>query len=142
MQYRFTPYTLLFLSGLVTISLGVYTLIKYRHAKGAKSFAVSMFIVTLWSIPNALEMAAAVLDIKLFMQTYSILRVWLFSGYTSSYYVLNLPVMRNWELRKNIWLFIIPMITIALVSTDKYHGLVRYNIHLDYSSSFPVIRKQ
>ena len=82
MQYRFTPYTgLLFLSGLVTISLGVYTLIKYRHAKGAKSFAVSMFIVTLWSIPNALEMAAAVLDIKLLCK-HTVYCVWLFSGYT------------------------------------------------------------
>ena len=143
MQYRFTPYTgLLFLSGLVTISLGVYTLIKYRHAKGAKSFAVSMFIVTLWSIPNALEMAAAVLDIKLFYANIQ------YIAYGFSPVILLLLCLeftgheKFVELRKNIWLFIIPMITIALVWTDKYHGLVRYNIHLDYSSSFPVIRKQ
>ena len=58
LTYSFTPYLwLLIISGLTTLFLGFYTLIKCRHSKGAISFAIAMFIVTLWSIPNAIEMS-------------------------------------------------------------------------------------
>ena len=67
MPYRFISYIwLLIISGLMTIFLGIYALVRCRRSKGAISFAISMFIVTLWSIPNAMEMSATVLDVKLF----------------------------------------------------------------------------
>jgi PAS domain S-box-containing protein len=42
---------------------------------------------------------------------------------------------------RKAWLFIIPAITVALVWTDQYHGLVRHDFWLDTSGSFYVTRK-
>lgn len=143
MPYRFMPYLwLLIISGLMTIFLGVYTLIKCRHAKGAISFAIAMFIVTLWSIPNALEMASTTLNVKLFWANIQ------YTAYCFSPVALLILCLMltgyDYKVKfKNIfWIFIIPIITIILVWTDDYHGLVRSNIHLDYSEIFPVIKKR
>lgn len=143
MSYIFTPYIgLLIISGLMTLSLGIYTLVKYRHVKAGVSFAISMFIVTLWSIPNALEMSSTVLESKLFFANMQ------YIAYCYSPVILLILCLvftkpeKSIRLNKLFFLFIIPTITVILVWTDKYHGLVRTNIHLDYSGAFPVIRKQ
>lgn len=143
MPYRFTPYLwLLIISGLMTLSLGVYTLIKCRHSKGVISFAIAMLIVTLWSIPNALEMSATVLDVKLFWANIQYI-AYCFSPVALLILCLEFSCYEKYvNFRKLLWIFIIPAITIILVWTDKYHGLVRNNIHMDYSGAFPVINKQ
>ncbi|NLO10492.1 MAG: PAS domain S-box protein [Clostridiales bacterium] len=143
MPYRFSSYLwLLIISGLMSLSLGVYTIIKHRHAKGATSFAIAMFIVTLWSIPNSLEMSAAVLDVKLFWANIQYI-AYCFSPVALLILCLKFSGHEKYLKFKNLfWIFIIPTITIILVWTDKYHGLVRNNIHMDYSGAFPVIKKQ
>ncbi|TAH73778.1 MAG: PAS domain S-box protein [Anaerolineaceae bacterium] len=143
MSYRFTPYLLLlFISGLMSLSLGVYTIIKHRHAKGATSFAIAMFIVTLWSIPNALEMSAIALGVKLFWANVQY-TAYCFSPVALLILCLDFSGYEKYiNYKKLYWIFIIPTITIILVWTDKYHGLVRNNIHMDYSGVFPVIGKQ
>ena len=143
MTYSFTPYLwLLIISGLTTLFLGFYTLIKCRHSKGAISFAIAMFIVTLWSIPNAIEMSATVFDVKLFWAN---IQYFAYSFSPVILLLLCLEFTGNENLfifKKPLWLLIIPIITIILVWTDKYHGLVRSNIHLDYRGAFPVIGKR
>jgi hypothetical protein len=44
--------------------------------------------------------------------------------------------------RKVYWLALIPALIIILVWTDGLHGLVRYDMHMDYSGAFPVITKE
>lgn len=143
MPYSFTPYLwLLIISGLMTLSLGIYTITKCKQAKGSASFTIAMFIVTLWSIPNALEMSATVLDIKLFWANIQYI-AYCFSPVALLILCLEFTGYEKYiNLSKLFWLFIIPTITIILVWTDKYHGLIRNNIHMDYSGSFPVIGKQ
>lgn len=143
MTYSFTPYLLLLIiSGLMTLSLGSYTLIKCRRSKGATSFAIAMFVVTFWSIPNALEMSATVFDAKLFWANIQ------YFAYGFSPVILLLLGLeftgfeKAIKFKKLFYLFIIPTITFILVWTDKYHGLVRANIHLDNGGAFPVIGKQ
>lgn len=143
MPYRLKLYLLLLcVSGFMTISLGIYTLIKHRHAKGAISFNISMLIVTLWSISNALEMSAVVLDIKLFWANIQYI-AYCFSPVTLFVLCLEFSGYEKYvNIKKLFWLLIIPLITIILVWTDRYHGLIRYNIHMDYNGAFPVIGKQ
>lgn len=143
MTYSFTPYLwLLIISGLITLSLGFYTIIKCRCSIGATSFAIAMFVVTLWSIPNAFEMSANDFDVKFFWANIQ------YFAYSFSPVILLLLCLeftgyeRSINFRKYFWLFIIPTVTTILVWTDKYHGLMRNNIHLDYSGAFPVINKQ
>lgn len=66
MQYQYTPYIWpLIVSAFFSLSLGVYALLKRKDAKGAKSFILSMFVVTIWSSANALEMSSTNLTTKL-----------------------------------------------------------------------------
>jgi PAS domain S-box-containing protein len=44
--------------------------------------------------------------------------------------------------KKVLWLMLIPTIVLILVWTDGQHGLIRYDIHMDYSGLFPVIDKK
>jgi signal transduction histidine kinase len=143
MQYQFLSYIwLLIISGLVSFTLGIYTLVKYKHAKGAVSFAISMFVVTLWSIPNAMEMSANVLEIKFFWANIQYI-AYCFSPVILFILCLEFTGYENRvKFKKLFYILIIPTITIILVWTDEYHGLVRNNIHIDYSGVFPVIKKQ
>lgn len=143
MPYRFISYIwLLIISGLMTIFLGIYALVRCRRSKGAISFAISMFIVTLWSIPNAMEMSATVLDVKLFWANVQYI-AYCFSPVVMFILCLEFTdYEKGLNIKKLIWLFIIPTVTIMLIWTDKYHGLVRYGFQMDYSGAFPVIKKQ
>jgi PAS domain S-box-containing protein len=44
--------------------------------------------------------------------------------------------------KKLIWLAVLPTIILILVWTNSYHGLIRYDVHLDESGLFPTIAKK
>lgn len=67
MRFQYIPYIWpLLISSCVTVSLGVYALVRQRRSKCAVSFIVSMLLVTIWAGGNALEMTGADLTTKLF----------------------------------------------------------------------------
>jgi len=140
--YQFVPYNiLLLLSALTTLVLGVYG---YRHrvAPGAKAFVAGMFIGTLWSVANALEISALTLEHKLFWANiqyiaYSLAPVvWIIM-------VLQFSEKARWVNKKTLLLLlIIPVITCSFIWTDQIYGLVRYDIYLDTAGPLPVIAKK
>ncbi len=143
MQYQYISYIWpLIASALTTLFLGIYAFAKRRNAKGAISFILCMVVVTLWSSANALEMSAVDFTTKLF---------WANVQYIAYCYAPVVLVALCMELtggdqwirnRKILWLVIIPTIIIILVWTDSIHGLIRYDLHLNYNGSFPVIEKK
>lgn len=143
MLYQYNPYIWpLLVSAVVTLALGLYALLFKFNVQGAKSFTFSMLIVTIWSLGNALEMTSIDLPTKLF---------WANMQYFAYCYspvmlvVLCLQMTGTEHLlynRKIMLLAIIPTIIIILVWTDNLHGLIRYDIKLDYSGIFPVISKK
>lgn len=142
MKYQYIPYTVpLIASAITTIFLGVYALLRRRSAKGADWFILSMFVVTIWSLGNALEVASIDFSTKLFWANIQYF-AYCFSPVTLLAMCMEFTgyegLLRN---RKLILLAIIPTITIMLVWTDGLHGLIRNNLHMDYSGSFPVIKK-
>ncbi len=143
MRYQYVPYVwLLLASALMSGALGIYALWRRRSARGARSFALSMGLVTLWSLCNALEMSSIDLSTKLFwanMQYFA----YCFSPVTLL--VICLQFTGHEKLvqeRKLWWLIAIPAIIALLVWTDGWHGLVRRDIHLEVIGAFPVIAKQ
>ncbi len=143
MHYQYIPYIWpLLISGIISFSLGIYSLLRCRSSKGAISFAISMFIVTLWSVPNAFEMSATELGTKLFWANVQYL------AYCYSPVVLLILCLqfagseKSAGSRKLLLLLLIPSIVLLLVWTDGYHGLVRYHITLEDSGPFPVIKKE
>lgn len=141
MQFQYIPYLWpLAVSSLITLFLAVYAAGRSR-AKGAVSFMLSMFLATLWSFANALEMAGVDLPTKLFWANiqyfaYAFLPVaWLalvmeFTGYD------------HWLRKKIYWFAVVPVLVVILVWTDGRYGLVRYGFSLDYNGPFPVINKK
>jgi signal transduction histidine kinase len=49
----------------------------------------------------------------------------------------------KWVVNKKIlWFAVVPTFIVILVWTDGWHGLMRYDMHMDYSGLFPVITKK
>lgn len=143
MRYQYIPYIwLLLVSGIITIILGIYSLLRRRNSKGVLSFAISMFIVTLWSIPNAFEMSAIELGTKLFWANVQ------YIAYCYSPVVLLILAIQFTSSEKLVGyrrllpLLLIPTIILLLVWTDGYHGLVRHGMQLDTNGRFPIIKKE
>lgn len=143
MKYQYIPYIWpLLLSGVITASLGIYTFLKRRKAKGAYFFTLCMLELTVWSLSNVLEMSAVDLQTKLiwanvqyFAYCYSpvtlVILCMQFTGYD-----------RMVKDKRIIWFFALPTIIAALVWTDVWFGLIRYDFQLSYEGTFPVITKK
>ncbi len=141
MKFKFVPYIiLLFISSIGAVGLVIYGL-KYKSVKGAKAFVATMLIGGLWSFANALEMAGIDLSTKLFWANIQYC-FYTFGPVTWLVLALEFTGKSQWVKTKNITLLsIIPIITIILVWTNPYHGLIRYNVHLNTSGVFSVIEK-
>ncbi|MFA7148470.1 MAG: histidine kinase N-terminal 7TM domain-containing protein [Syntrophomonadaceae bacterium] len=142
MQFQYVPYIWpLITSAFISLTLGIYALVRRRNAKGAVSFILSMLVVTIWSAANALEISGSDLSTKLFwanMQYFA----YCYSPVTLLALCMQFTGYDKWVKNKKVlWLALLPTIIIMLVWTDGYHGLIRYDIHLDYGV-FPIIAKK
>lgn len=142
MRYQYIPYIWpLIISTFFTSSLGVYGLLKRQNTKGALSFTVSMAVVTIWSLGNVLEMSSIDFSTKLFWANIQYI-AYCYSPVTLLALCMQFTGYDHWIVsRKILWTALIPTIIIILVWTDSYHGLVRFDMQMDYRGSFPVIAK-
>lgn len=143
MKFQYIPYIWpLIVSSAITLYLGIYALLKRKSAKGAISFIFSMFLVTIWSLGNALEMAAIDLDTKLFWANIQYF-AYCYSPITLLALCMEFTGYDEWTKPKKFWrLLVIPTIIIILVWTNDLHGMIRQGIYMDYSGSFPVVAKR
>lgn len=143
MKFHYIPYLwLLIISALVSLSLGMYALILRRNVKGTSSFILSMIVVTIWSLGNALEMASIDFNTKLFGANIQYF-AYCYSPITLLAMSMEFTGYDKWIRSKRIlWFAVLPTIIIILAWTDKFHGLIRNNMFMDYSGSFPVINKK
>lgn len=143
MRFQYIPYVWpLFASAFASLSLGVYALLWRRNVKGTTSFILSMLVVTIWSAGNAFEMASINYSTKLFWANIQYF-AYCYSPVTLLAMCMQFTGYDGWiRSRKVLWLAVIPTIIILLVWTDGVHGLIRYDMHMDYSGSFPVINKK
>lgn len=143
MKFQYISYLWpLFISACATLSLGVYGFIRQQHSKCAGSFIISMLVVTVWSVGNALEMSGLDLSTKLFWANIQYF-AYCYSPVTLLALSMRFTGYDKWLRNKKFWwLLLLPTIIIILVWTDGFHGLMRYNIHLDTSGVFPVIAKE
>ena len=129
-------------SSIITVSLGIFTLLRGRNTKYSISFSASMFVVTIWSAGNALEMSGSNFFTKLFFANMQ------YFAYCYSPVALLILCMQftgydNWVKNRKVFLLaVLPTISIILVWTDKLHGLMRCNMRMDFSGAFPVIAKE
>lgn len=143
MKFQYISYIWpLITSSAISLSLGIYALIAKRNAKGITAFILSMMAVTIWSFANVLEMSGANLPTKLFWANIQYL-AYCFSPVTLMALCLEFTGHERWiRSKKFLLVLIIPTIIILLAWTDGLHGLMRYDIQLDYNGGFPVISKK
>ncbi|MGI6451538.1 MAG: histidine kinase N-terminal 7TM domain-containing protein [Desulfitobacteriia bacterium] len=142
MEFQYIPYIWpLLASAAISLALAIYSFLFQRKAKGTKNFIFCMLAAVIWSVGNALEMTAVDLPTKLFWANvqylaycFAPLAVLTFSMQFTGFASL----VRS---KKIIGLAIIPALIVILVWTNDWHGLIRYNVYLDHSGSFPVIAK-
>lgn len=142
MQFQYIPYMWpLIISAFISLSLGIFALLR-RRVKGTTSFILSMIVVTIWSLGNAFEMASIDFSTKLFWANIQYF-AYCYSPVTLLAMCMQFTGYDQWiHNKKVLWLAVIPTIIILLVWTDGIHGLIRYDMYMDYSGSFPVIDKK
>lgn len=143
MKFIYNPYIWpLCLSALVSLALGIFALLRRRNTKGVMSFILSMFVVTLWSLGNALEMLAVDLPTKLFFANLQYL-AYCYSPVTLLALCMQFTGYDAWvRSRRILALAVLPTLIVLLVWTDSLHGLIRFDLHMDTTGAFPVIAKK
>ncbi len=141
MHFQYIPYIwILLASAAVSAALGVYGW-RHRTVPGATFFVLLMLLATMWALANALEMAGTDLPAKLLWANVQYMLgtigpvAWLSL-------VLEYTGREKWLTRRTLALLTIePAITLILIWTDQFHGLVRRNVYLDTAGPFPVVGK-
>ena len=141
MQFQYVPYIWpLLASAAVTLNLAVYAL-RQKDVRGALPFGLCMLLTALWSGSYALEIAGTNLTTMLFWANVQSIS-YSFNPVLWLMMVFLFIEREHWVTRKNILLLLIlPVLTVMLAWTDDLHGLMRQNVHLDTSGSFPVAAK-
>lgn len=125
----------------ILVSLILYTW-KNRTVVGARYFLYTLLLVEVWILGQAFELAALDLPTKIIWANIEYIPITLTSV---TYYFLVLEYTRRETWLKSRWvafiLLIVPIVINILVWTNDMHGLIRQNIYLDVSGSFPTVGK-
>jgi PAS domain S-box-containing protein len=141
LNYQYVPYIWpLSASALVTLALAIYALWR-RDVRGALPFGLCMLLASLWAASNALERAGIDLPTILFWSnipfiSYTVCPIlWLIM-------VLLFVERDRWITTRNmLLLLILPAITLILLWTGDPFSLIRQNVSLDLSGSFPLLSR-
>jgi PAS domain S-box-containing protein len=139
MHWQFTPYVFLVIaSAAVSAALARYAWHR-RPAPGATSFSMLMLAVAEWSLAYALELFSTDLPTILFWDNLT----WLGAAFAPTLwlaFVLQYTGRARWLSRRNIAILMVePLVTLLLVGTNQFHGLIENNIGLDTSHSFALL---
>jgi len=137
MELQYNPFVLpLVIAGLIMAGLAAYAW-RRRSAPGALAFALLMLVATEWALAYAVQVAG--LDIPTQM-------LWSNVKYVG---IVGCPLMwilfafqysglEKWATRRNVLLLsIVPALTLILVWTDQWHGLVRRDWRMVTLGSYP-----
>lgn len=135
MNWQYTPYTIpLLLSAGLAVGLFFYAY-RQRETSGAKTFAALMLCFVGWSLAYAVTLSCTTENAQIFwanivfMCIVTVPVLWfVFTAQYSGQHV------RKWG-----WLLIIPTLTIIMVWTNPFHGLVRTQTDLITIDSFVVL---
>lgn len=139
MRWQFTPYVLPVIVSAVISAAIAFFIWQRRAAAGAISFSLLMLAVAEWSLAYALELVSHNLASALFWDNVA----WLGAAVTPTLwlaFVLQYTGRARWLTRRNIVLLsIVPLVTLVLVWTNQYQGLVESNFSLDTSGPFAAL---
>ncbi len=129
MIYHFLPVDLLFFSAAI-ISLFVAVIIFIKRVKpGGTAFAMVMLAIALWLIFRVFEGVSEEITKKIFWAKFE---YWGIATLPVCYFIFASQFSRKdkWITKKNLIIaFLIPLLTLLLVFTNEFHGLIWSNIY-------------
>jgi len=138
MDLKYIPYLVpLLTAAVISTILSIHGL-RRRHAPSAIPFVFLMLFVAQWSLCYAFELGTANLQTKLFWTKIKYLGIvivpvaWLF-------FTLKYSGREEWLKLKKIGLIaIVPLVTLLMVWTNDFHGLIWSLSRLDQDPSLPM----
>ena len=139
MHWQSTPYVLpVVISAIISTWVALLTW-RRRHTPGATSFSLLMWAVAEWSLAYALELGSPDLPTKLYWDNIS----WLGAVCAPTLWLafaLQYTGRARWLTRKSVAILAVePLVTLLLVWTNQFHGLIESKIRLDTSGSFSAL---
>ncbi|MGV8025956.1 MAG: histidine kinase N-terminal 7TM domain-containing protein [Anaerolineaceae bacterium] len=129
MIYHFLPVDLLFF-GAAIISLFVAIIIFIKRVEpGGTAFALVMLAIVLWLIFRVFEGLSEGITEKIFWAKFEYLGI---ATLPVCYFIFASQFSRRdrWITKKNLFIaFLLPLLTLILVFTNEYHGLIWSNIY-------------
>src|SRR5215218_5409001 len=139
MRWQSAPYVLpLLATALIAAALAIYSWRK-RPAPGATPFFIMMLAVAEWTFGYAFELSSA--DLQSIVLWAKIEYLGIVTGPVAAL-VLALEYTGNesWlTLRGRVLLLVVPIITVALVWTNEFHGLIWSSVRVDTSMSIALL---
>ncbi len=139
MIWQYTPHTILLIgASVISVIMGIYAGF-YRRVPGSRAGILLILATSEWMAAYALELAAADLASKILwnkVQYFGVVTV------PAAWFIFTLFYTGReiWLTRKRIaLLLIIPLITLVLVWTNEYHGLVWSGFILNTEGSFSTL---
>jgi len=135
-MWQFTPFIFpSIIATIISLCLGWFGC-RHRHAAGAKAFVAINLSHTIWASMQILSVSSVSLENKIFFSKIQYLGIvatpvcWLLFAITYTGYGRLLYSF------KSLLLAVIPVITLILVSTNEFHGLVWSAVGLNPTAPF------
>lgn len=139
MHWHFTPYVLPVAASAVISAWLALAAWHRRHAPGATVFCLLMLAVAEWALGYALELGSSGLPATLFWDN----SAWLGAVCAPTLWLafaLHYTGRARWLSRTIVaLLFVEPLVTLLLVWTNQFHGLVEDHITLDRGAPFSAL---
>jgi PAS domain S-box-containing protein len=138
MQFNFPWFSLIYLvSAILTLVLAT-VIWKRQFDKGAAPFTVLLFAMSVWTTTALLEAGAIDIPTKIIFAKAEYLAL-VSSGALSLTFILEYTHSEWIKRRRNrVLLWIIPVLSLAMVWTNELHGLVWSNIYLNQSANWSI----
>jgi len=140
--YQFVSYLWLSLALFIIVGALFQYAWRNRSVLGARQLLLTLVLAEIWIFGQAMEMAALNLPVKIIWANIEYLPIML-TPVTYLYLALHFTQNKNWLRRRwlSLMLLIPPLAMQILLWTNDWHGLIRQNVYLDTSGSFPTVGK-
>ncbi|MBI5823750.1 MAG: PAS domain S-box protein [Chloroflexi bacterium] len=139
MQFQYSPYILpLIAAALVSAVVAVYAW-THRSMRGAKALSLLSLAIAIWAVGYSLEIAGADLATKYFWGVIQYIGIAFVP-----YIILIFSIMYSDPIkviRRSFFLFTgsVPIITVLLAFTTKWHGLIWSEYHINRDGGFSAL---
>ncbi|HEX9373436.1 MAG TPA: histidine kinase N-terminal 7TM domain-containing protein [Roseiflexaceae bacterium] len=139
MHWQYTPYALpLITASVISAVLAVYAW-RRRPAPGAIAFVVMMLAVAEWTLGYTLELGSADQPSIVFWARAEYLGI-VVGPVAALVLAIEYTGREQWLTRRRLALLaVVPLITLLLVWTNDFHGLIWSEIRIDRSAAFAML---